>query len=114
MENNMARDFAKAFYNSKEWETVRQTVLMRDRFLCVECGRPAEEVHHIKHLTAENIGDPFITLNINNLKSLCKNCHFEEHRGEHAKGRESLAMQGEQFAFDENGYLVKVAPVQPE
>ena len=31
---------------------------MRDRYMCTRCGRPAEEVHHIKHLTPENINDP--------------------------------------------------------
>lgn len=108
----MARDFAKALYNSKEWEVVRQTALMRDNYLCTNCGRPAEEVHHIIHLSPKNIGDPNVTLNLNNLKSLCKDCHFEEHRGEHAKGRASEEQQ--EYMFDENGFLVqKVAPVQP-
>ena len=106
----MARDFAKAFYNSKAWEQVRKAVLMRDCFLCTKCGRPAEEVHHKKHLTPDNIGDPSVSLNMDNLTSLCKDCHFEEHRGEHAKGRETNEQTG--YTFDENGYLVKVAPVQ--
>lgn len=109
----MARDFAKAFYNSKEWQDVRQAVLMRDRFLCTKCGRPAQEVHHKKHLSPENIFDTQITLNMDNLTSLCKDCHFEEHRGEHGKGRASRENNEEEYKFDENGYLVKVAPVQP-
>ena len=106
----MARNFAKAFYNSKEWEITRKSVLMRDRFLCVRCGRPAEEVHHKKHITPENIGDPSVTLNMDNLESLCKDCHFNEHRGEHAKGLSTNEEYG--YEFDENGYLQKVAPVQ--
>ena len=107
----MARDFAKALYNSKEWEVVRKTALMRDNYLCTKCGRPAEEVHHIIHLSPENIGDTNITLNLDNLISLCKDCHFEQHRGEHARGRENIEKQ--EYMFDENGFLVKVAPVQP-
>lgn len=106
----MARDFAKALYNSKEWEVVRQTALMRDNYLCTKCGRPAEEVHHIVHLSPKNITDTNVTLNIDNLISLCKDCHFEEHRGEHAKGRASKEQQ--EYMFDENGYIIKVAPVQ--
>ena len=106
----MARDFAKSFYNSKAWEQVRQSVLMRDCFLCTKCGRPAEEVHHKKHLTPDNIDDPSVSLNMDNLMSLCRECHFEEHRGEHAKGREQKEQS--EFTFDENGYLVQVAPVQ--
>ena len=68
----MARDFSKAFYNSKEWEKVRQFVLLRDHHACTICGAPAEEVHHIKHLTPDNIGDVSITMNPANLTSLCK------------------------------------------
>ena len=102
----MARDFAKAFYNSKEWAAVREAVLMRDRYLCVHCGKPAEEVHHKKHLTPGNIGDVNITLSMDNLESLCKACHFEEHRGEHGKGRETKENFSE-YVFDENGMLVK-------
>ena len=83
---------------------------MRDCFLCTKCGRPAEEVHHKKHLTPDNIYDPSVSLNMDNLTSLCRECHFEEHRGEHAKGHETK--QQIEYTFDENGYLVQVAPVQ--
>ena len=109
---DMAREFAKSFYNSKEWEQVRKAVLMRDNYLCTKCGRPAEEVHHIKHLSPKNIDDPNITMNMNNLTSLCKDCHFEEHRGEHAKGREKAEEVGTRYEFDENGYIREVGPVQ--
>lgn len=100
----MARDFSKAFYNSKEWEKVRHAVMMRDRFLCVNCGRAATEVHHKIHLTPKNIGDPNITLNMDNLVSLCKDCHFEAHRGEHGQGR--VCEEENEYEFDANGYLV--------
>lgn len=104
----MAQKFSKSFYNSKEWEQVRGYVLMRDKFLCTKCGSPAEEVHHIIHLTPANIFDITITLNPKNLTSLCKACHFEEHRGEHAGGRAKQEQTGaNQYEFDENGMLVK-------
>ena len=81
---------------------------MRDRYLCTKCGRPAEEVHHIIHLTPDNIGDVSITLNMENLTSLCKDCHFEEHRGEHGRGREAMeSAEHYEYTFDENGMLVK-------
>lgn len=52
--------------------------------LCERCWArglivPAEEVHHKIHLTPENINDPKIALNWNNLIALCKKCHIEEH-----------------------------------
>ena len=78
----MSRAFSKAFYNSKEWQNVREGVLMRDKYLCVKCGRPAEEVHHIVHLTPENIGDDNVTMNPDNLMSLCKECHMKIHKEE--------------------------------
>ncbi len=78
---------------------------MRDKYLCQHCGAPATEVHHKKHLSPENIWDVSISLNPDNLVSLCKDCHFEEHRGEHGNGRKKQDEQP-QYVFDENGMLV--------
>ena len=103
----MAREFSKPFYNSPEWQRVRQAVLMRDKYLCVKCGKPAEEVHHKKHLTPNNIGDPMITMNMDNLISLCKSCHFEEHRGEHGNGRKARERDDYPYEFDEKGFLIE-------
>lgn len=36
------------------------------------------EVHHKKPLTAENLTDPRVALNWENLELLCKTCHDEE------------------------------------
>ena len=80
---------------------------MRDKYLCQHCGAPATEVHHKKHLSPENIWDVSISLNPDNLVSLCKDCHFEEHRGEHAGGRK--AQENEEpynYTFDASGQLV--------
>ena len=78
------KDFAKTFYKSKAWQRVRESVMQRDGRLCVDCMkqglyRPAEEVHHITELTPENINDPEISLNMDNLVSLCKECHQKRH-----------------------------------
>ena len=100
----MARKFAKAFYNSIEWQKVREAVLKRDNYLCVNCGKPATEVHHKKHLTPDNIMDLNVCLNMDNLVSLCKDCHFEAHRGEHGQGR--VCEEENEYEFDANGYLV--------
>ena len=105
----MSRQFSKSFYRSKEWAKVREAVLMRDRYLCCHCGKPAEEVHHIIHLSPENIGDISITLNMDNLVSLCKDCHFEEHRGEHGRGRAKHEGETYNYTFDANGMLIPKA-----
>lgn len=52
--------------------------------LCEDCAKkgkvtPAEEVHHIKFITPENINDPNVTLNWNNLVALCRECHRKRH-----------------------------------
>lgn len=105
---DMAREFARQFYHSKEWSDTREYILKRDNYLCVKCGQPAEEVHHKIHLSQKNIGDVSITMNPDNLMSLCRSCHFEEHRGEHGGGRKRL--ESEEYEFDEYGMLVRRIP----
>lgn len=109
---NMAREFAKAFYKSKEWQMTREYVLRRDNYLCVKCGRPAEEVHHIKHLSPSNIYDPAVTMNPDNLASLCKDCHFAEHKADKAAGHRKQAIPGTEYTFDNNGMVVPVEAVK--
>lgn len=87
----MARDFAKSFYNSKQWQSARDYVLLRDNYLCTECGAAATVVHHKTHLEPGNIDDPNISINPSNLVSLCDSCHYEAHRGEHAGGNQPAA-----------------------
>lgn len=101
----MAREFARQFYHSIEWQNARRAALMRDNYLCVICGAPAEEVHHIKHLSPKNIGDTSITMNPDNLESLCKMCHFAEHAGE--RGRKRILNEQYPYEFDANGQLVQ-------
>ncbi|MCL2867447.1 MAG: HNH endonuclease [Clostridia bacterium] len=68
--------------------------------MCQTCGRPAEEVHHKVSLTAENINDSNISLNPDNLVSLCRDCHFAVHR-EQAEG---------DYTFDSNGMIIPRVP----
>ena len=71
----MAKAWAKAFYGSKLWRDTRRQVLRRDRYTCVECFGRAEEVHHKIPLDEANINDAAISLNPDNLTSLCGLCH---------------------------------------
>ena len=78
------KDWAAFFYKSQQWKHCRAYIIKRDKGLCQDClskGRltPAEEVHHITPLTPENIIDPSITLNEENLISLCRECHKARH-----------------------------------
>ena len=74
----------KSFYGTNNWKSCREYVWKRDGGLCVDCRKrgfitPAEEVHHVIPLTAENVKDPNISLNPDNLVSLCKECHKKRH-----------------------------------
>lgn len=78
------KPFARKFYKGKAWQSVRDYVMSRDARLCQDCLKQgkittAEEVHHIVEITPDNINNPDITLNPDNLVSLCKECHAARH-----------------------------------
>ena len=79
----MAKDWAKAFYNSPAWRAARQSYisyrLSVDGGLCESCHeRLGYIVHHVINLTPENIHDPSIALDRSNLRYECKQCHDRE------------------------------------
>ena len=81
----MAKEFAKALYNSSTWRTrIRPAVLARCRYICETpgCFNPAEEVDHIIELTPENIRDPKIAYDLSNLQGLCSACHKAKTKAE--------------------------------
>jgi 5-methylcytosine-specific restriction enzyme A len=97
----MSKELSKAirdgnlmkFYNSKEWRKKRLEALSRDHNECQNCKdrgkvttidntkkfkdkrKDSLHVHHIKELTER----PDLALELNNLKTVCRNCHNEEH-----------------------------------
>ena len=97
----MAQTWAEKFYNSKEWEKVRELARIRDNYLCQVCGRPSDIVHHITMLTPNNIDNHNISLNLDNLMCLCINCHNKIHAGGTNKN-------GKIPVFDANGDMVNM------
>ena len=97
----MAKDFAKAFYNSRAWKDCRKQVLRRDLYTCADCYGRAQEVHHKIPLEPSNINDLNISLNPDNLISLCHSCHDKI-----TKGLTGDVDNG--FMFDEKGQVVKI------
>ena len=80
----MSKEFARTFYNSTAWKDCREAFKKQRRYLCEECLKkgmlvPGEIVHHKAELTPNNIDDPSITLNFDNLKLVCRECHAKEH-----------------------------------
>lgn len=98
------KPFAERFYKSKQWQRVREQAMQRDARLCVDCLKrnqitTAEEVHHIIELDETNINNPSITLNLDNLVCLCRECHRARH-GEQTEQR---------YTVDEFGH-VRISP----
>ena len=80
----MAKEYAKKFYNSIEWQSCRQGYIAhrisKDGGICEHCGESLGYiVHHKDEITSTNIHDPTITLNHENLEYVCKGCHDDMH-----------------------------------
>ena len=74
----------KRFYDSKEWQACRMSYISSVGGLCERCEakgiiKPGKIVHHKDYITIQNITDPAILLNPNNLEYLCQDCHNAEH-----------------------------------
>lgn len=98
----MAQKFSKAFYNSAAW--IKTACMIREQHfhLCQICGQPAREIHHIKFLTPDNIGDTSIALNPDNLVLVCYDCHNYIHqRGGNTDAR--------CIQFDDDGNPISVS-----
>jgi 5-methylcytosine-specific restriction protein A len=70
-------------YHTAVWQRVREAVLARDNYLCQRCLKrrrlqAADTVHHIKPLDQR----PDLTLDKDNLISLCAACHNQIHAGD--------------------------------
>lgn len=79
------REIIQRFYHSRAWRECRTAFASSRGGLCERClakglYSPGEAVHHKVRLTADNINDPMITLNWDNLELLCHECHTEEHQ----------------------------------
>jgi len=78
------KEYAEHFYKSKTWQKCREAYFRSQGGLCERCRKrgllvPGDTVHHLTHITPQNIGDPNITLSFDNLQLLCKDCHAEIH-----------------------------------
>jgi len=88
------REQKRKFYDSKQWKQLREEVKKRDNYECQECKRQGKVfidtyeysesakrkkiklvVHHIKEL--ENY--PELALEMDNLETICVDCHNKEH-----------------------------------
>lgn len=90
-------DVIRKFYKSDKWKIARAIKIASANGICQECNKnPGTEVHHIIHLTPDNICDPTITVNQDNLKLLCNECHNKVHGRFQGKAK---------YYFDEEGNI---------
>ena len=98
------KQWAKKFYHSDKWQRCRKAYIQQrmliDGGLCEECKQEQGYiVHHKTYLTEKNINDPMISLNPDNLKYVCKECH-DRYDG-HGVGSKLRVV------FDSNGQPIK-------
>ena len=89
------KEYATSFYKGKAWQKVSRLYMTGQNYVCERCGGVGYICHHKTYLTPENINDPAIALNPDNLECLCQACHNKEHHGQ-----ESRAI------FDEAGQMI--------
>lgn len=80
----MSKGKQSQFYKTAAWVSCRNSYLKSVGGLCERCLAkglivPAEIIHHKIHLTEENLNDPSVALNFDNLEALCRVCHGEAH-----------------------------------
>lgn len=88
----MSKEFSRKFYSSQAWNNCRSAYMESAHHLCERClskgiMTPAEIVHHKIELTPDNIDNPLITLNSDNLEAVCRECHAQIHEKYHSKKR---------------------------
>ena len=93
----------RKFYETQQWVKLARYIRIKYYYTCQSCGRRGVYVHHIIHITDENVSDPNITLNEDNLTLLCLDCHNEIHMGNSSLRRDVV--------FDECGQL-KSKPIK--
>lgn len=96
--DNYATSKIARFYSSPEWQRTREAYRKQQRYICEKCGTPgAVAVHHIVHLTEDNVDDPNVSLSFDNLQLLCNICHANAHR-KHPR----------RFVVDEDGNVIPI------
>lgn len=78
------------FYRSKEWEKLREVILLErldenGELICEHCGKPITRAydaicHHKQHLTESNLNDFDISLNKENIAVVHHACHNQIHQ----------------------------------
>lgn len=78
-QSSVGKSEQHAFYQTKQWHTLREVVLRRDNYLCQYCkthGRIREGVI-IDHVVPYEV-EPWNKSNVENLATCCRSCHYRK------------------------------------
>ncbi len=75
------------FYHTTQWMKCWAAFVALNHGKCQICGKRGNLVNQWTHLNEENVDDPYISLNFDNLELLCRDCHNKIH-ADHDSGRE--------------------------
>lgn len=73
------------FYGSRQWRELRDMLVVAHNGKCDRCGKDYSTekyqliAHHKEHLTDDNLKDPAVALNPDNIEILCAHCHALQH-----------------------------------
>lgn len=100
---------ALPFYSTAAWVNCRTAYAKSRAHLCERCLakgiiKTGEIVHHIIELTPDNINDPQITVNWDNLMLVCRECHADIHKEETTHRRKK------RFIVDKFGHVTASEP----
>lgn len=78
-----------SFYRSKQWEQLREQIKLEridesGKLICAYCGKEIVNrydaiCHHKEELTEDNVNDPVVSLNPDNIEVVHHKCHNEIH-----------------------------------
>lgn len=87
-------------YKSKRWQKLRKQKLLLNP-ICERCYKQGIVkatciIHHKEYVTDKNYLDDNVFFNIDNLESLCRDCHNKEH-----------FTDKQEYVFNEDGDVIK-------
>lgn len=86
----------REYLASDLWKTIRHRVFVRDKFICLKCGKRAQHVHHLSYGMTVLAGS-----NDSRLVSLCQPCHHGlEFDGDRKRTRGEVTALGREFGLD--------------
>ena len=94
----MSKSISGAFYRGRKWIKCRNGYMSSQHYICERCGSLATICHHKIWLNSENVNDPMVVFNWDNLEALCHDCHNKEHF--------QTSATREDLKFDSNGKLI--------